>query len=202
MTVDVSTLKVGDTVILRNGTERTINYIKTHKHSPLVYLGWEKVKASYSINGRWPIDTEHPYDIVKIIPAKEETVKESNTSTKEEFKKFDSGKPDLSFTDPILEQLYAEASTVGAKKYGRGNYINFTLADVPRFYAAMRRHGGGYRLEGKDHGFLYEECDPIDGQKHLASLVWCATRLQEAINRYGYEAVIEAIRGFKPEKKG
>jgi hypothetical protein len=88
---------------------------------------------------------------------------------KKEFKKFDGGKPDLSFTEPILEQLYAEASTVGANKYGRGNYINFTLNDVLRFYAALRRHIGGYRIDGEDHGFLYEERDPVDGQKHLAS---------------------------------
>ena len=121
---------------------------------------------------------------------------------KKEFKKFDGGKPDLSFTEPILEQLYAEASTVGAKKYGRGNYINFTLADAPRFYAAIRRHIGGYRLDGEDHGFLYEERDPVDGQRHLASAVWGAARLQEAVDRYGYEAVIEAIRGFKPKNKG
>jgi hypothetical protein len=120
---------------------------------------------------------------------------------KKEFKKFDGGKPDLSFTEPILEQLYAEASTVGANKYGRGNYINFTLNDVLRFYAALRRHIGGYRIDGEDHGFLYEERDPVDGQKHLASAAWCIARLQEAIDRYGYDAVIESIRGFKPIKK-
>lgn len=207
MTVDLSKLKVGDQVIFRNrkidkvlSIRKNIDYI--------LYLENEREEIYYE-GGSYTKSDKSPWDIIEIIPQRDIEKQmgdnmnnlSKDNEEKKEFKKFDGGKPDLSFTEPILEQLYAEASTVGAKKYGRGNYINFTLNDVLRFYAALRRHIGGYRIDGEDHGFLYEERDPVDGQKHLASAAWCIARLQEAIDRYGYDAVIESIRGFKPIKK-
>ena len=214
MTVDLTKLKVGDKIKHRCGELATVLSIELKPielhYFPIIIVTQGHGTESFTVCGDYTaLPGKSTWDIIEIIPQRDiekqmgDNMKNllKDNEEKKEFKKFDGGKPDLSFTEPILEQLYAEASTVGAKKYGRGNYINFTLNDVPRFYAALRRHIGGYRLDGEDHGFLYEERDPVDGQRHLASAAWCIARLQEAVNRYGYDAVIEAIRGFKPIKK-
>jgi hypothetical protein len=199
MTIDLSKLKVGDTVISRIGISEEVLNITYHPESyyPLI-LSFVDASRSYTQNGRFFLSLDaSSFDIVEIIPKELKEVKEeTKEETKEGFKKFDGGKPDLSLIDPITAQLYCEASKVGEAKYGRGNYSQFTLDDVPRFYAALQRHLTGYELNGEFHGFLYEERDPVDGQRHLGSAIWCITRLQEAVYRYGYDAVRKKIRGF------
>jgi hypothetical protein len=120
----------------------------------------------------------------------------------ETFKKNDTGKPDLSLFEPTVMDLYCEASAIGVKKYGRGNWVNFKIEDVPRYVAAFNRHFYGYKGESGHHGFLRgEQFDKTDGQRHLASAIWCLTTLNHAVETFGYEAVYEAITGTKLGKK-
>ena len=56
---------------------------------------------------------------------------------------------------------------MGAKKYGKDNYK--AGLDYSRVYSAMIRH-----LTAWWGGETY---DPVDGQHHLSSVVWCALTL-------------------------
>lgn len=82
-----------------------------------------------------------------------------------EAKKNDEGKPDLSLIPEAALVEAARAFMVGAKKYGRYNYLRGTFT-ICRIMAAMLRHAYAY-LRG-------EEYDPVDGQHHIGSIIACA----------------------------
>lgn len=115
----------------------------------------------------------------------------------ESFKKFDNQKPDLSLVDPLVLELYCEASNVGLKKYGRNNWKNAKVEDVTRSVAAILRHIVGYTDEnGEKRGFLNgEERDSIDGQRHIASAIWGLVMIQFLIDKNGIDNVFKEIRG-------
>ena len=118
------------------------------------------------------------------------------------FKKNDTGKPDLSLIEPSVLELYCKASAIGAVKYGRGNWVNFKIEDVPRYFAALNRHMFGYKDATGHHGFLRgEEFDAVDGQPHLSSILWCVTAINYAVDKFGYDAVFESVAGIKKEDK-
>jgi len=63
----------------------------------------------------------------------------------------------------------AEVYTIGAQKYEDRNWEKGLRWG--RVYAAMLRHATAW-WDG-------EQCDPVDGQHHLASVAWCALALME-----------------------
>lgn len=78
MTIDLSTLKIGDKVIHRDGEEATISYVKiSSNHQP----PWVRLDIHcpngviedtyYQLNGLYILDMESKWDIVKIIPKEE-----------------------------------------------------------------------------------------------------------------------------------
>jgi hypothetical protein len=81
--------------------------------------------------------------------------------------KNDSEKIDLSLIPRISNIEHARAFMVGEKKYGRYNYCKGHKAS--QLVAAAKRH-----LEA---WFENEECDPIDGQHHLGSVMACCSML-------------------------
>lgn len=83
--------------------------------------------------------------------------------------KFDEGKArfDLIPPEPLFEvaKLYA----MGARKYSDRNWEKGL--SWGRVFAAMMRHAWNW--------WRGEQFDPVDGQHHLASVIWCAFALME-----------------------
>jgi len=71
-----------------------------------------------------------------------------------------------------LQEL-AKVYTIGAAKYNDRNWE--AGLEFGRVYAAMLRHATSW--------WNGEECDPQDGQHHLASVAWCAFALLEYLHR-------------------
>lgn len=86
-----------------------------------------------------------------------------------EGKKFDAGKLrfDLLPVEPLRK--VAEVYTIGAKKYDDRNWEKGL--QWGRVFAAMQRHAWSW--------WNREQKDAVDGQHHLASVVWCALALME-----------------------
>jgi hypothetical protein len=80
----------------------------------------------------------------------------TNTASKN-----DKNKPDLSLIPKVALVAAAEAFQVGEAKYGRYNYCKGHKAS--QLVAAIIRHATDW-FEG-------EENDPVDGQKHLGSII-------------------------------
>lgn len=83
--------------------------------------------------------------------------------------KADGGKLDFSLLPTVLWHL-VQVYTLGAIKYGRGNYkkgMKFS-----RIFAATCRHLFRW-------WWFREKLDPIDGQHHLASAAWGCLTLME-----------------------
>lgn len=80
------------------------------------------------------------------------------------FKKFDTGKPDYSLFEPIIMEAYCTIGTMGAKKYGRNNWKKAKVEDYPRYLAAEYRHD-----MASQNG---EELDPESGLPHLWHKLW------------------------------
>jgi hypothetical protein len=77
-------------------------------------------------------------------------------------KKFDEGKPDMSYLLEFPVFLdFCRVMTLGEKKYGRDNYQLYD--DVIRIEAAMMRH-----LSAWHNG---EKIDPESGVTHLAHII-------------------------------
>lgn len=113
------------------------------------------------------------------------------------FKKNDSNKPDLSLVEPLLLEMYVEASEAGEKKYGRGNWRKAVLKDIIRPVSAVLRHFIGYTdpTTKFKHGFLNgEEKDVTDGQRHLSSAIWGLVMIQSMIDKHGFDAAMKIIR--------
>ena len=81
--------------------------------------------------------------------------------------KNDKGKPDLSLVPQAALEAAARAFEVGEAKYGRYNYYKGHKAS--KLIAALLRHATAWN-EG-------EECDPVDGQPHLGSVIACAAMI-------------------------
>lgn len=110
---------------------------------------------------------------------------------KNEFTKFvknDLEKIDLSLFEPSIEVSFCRASQFGLKKYARGNWRKAKLEDVPRFYAAMKRHENA-ELEG-------EYIDPESGLPHGDLALWNRGVFNYMVNKYGYGVVFNLIRGI------
>lgn len=88
--------------------------------------------------------------------------------------KADAGKSRVDLIPPevILElgKLYA----IGAVKYDDDNWK--LGMDYKRVYAAMQRHALKW--------WAGEELDPVDGQHHLDSVIWCAVALRYYMLHY------------------
>lgn len=94
---------------------------------------------------------------------------ESKNLKKEGGRKDDSGKLRYDLIPPKALAELARVFTIGAKKYDDWNWslgINWS-----QIYAALMRH-----IEAWRQG---EQFDPLDGQKHLASVAWAAMILSE-----------------------
>lgn len=74
---------------------------------------------------------------------------------------------DLIPVEPLRK--IAEVYTMGAQKYDDRNWEKGLRWG--RVYAAMLRHATAW--------WGGEQCDPVDGQHHLASVGWCALALME-----------------------
>lgn len=66
-------------------------------------------------------------------------------------------------------QELARVYTIGAAKYADRNWERGIAWS--RVFAALQRHAWAWRAG--------EQCDPVDGQYHLASVAWCALALIE-----------------------
>lgn len=152
MTVDLRTLKIGDTVQYRNGREWTVAHVESYSFYQTVYLSLinsdgETRDTDFKINGWWTNDTETDFDIVKIIP-KEEPIKNSNISTipgitgKGDYNpataKTDTGKDRLDLLPYAGLASAAKAFEYGMSQYGHNNYRN--AKSYRPFLAAGIRH--------------------------------------------------------------
>lgn len=81
-------------------------------------------------------------------------------------RKDDSGKLRYDLIPPSLAEV-AKVYTLGGLKYGDRNWEKGIVWS--RIFAAMIRHSWAW--------WWGEECDQKDGQKHLASVAWCALAL-------------------------
>lgn len=105
-----------------------------------------------------------------------------------EGRKDDTGKLrfDLLPVGPLMK--VAEVYTIGAVKYSDRNWEKGIKWG--RIFAAMMRHAWNW--------WWGEKNDPIDGQHHLSSVVWCALSLME------YEETHPELddRSKRPEQVG
>lgn len=114
--------------------------------------------------------------------------KESDKITEEALKggfKADAGKPRMGLIPPDVLIEVAKLYTMGAAKYSDDNWK--LGMDYYRVYDAMQRHANYF--------WAGEERDPIDGQHHLDSVIWCAMTL-----RY-YQLHEEQYKEFDSRKK-
>lgn len=81
--------------------------------------------------------------------------------------KNDQNKIDLSLIPYISNIEHAKAFMVGERKYGRYNYCKGHKAS--QLIGAMQRHMNAW--------FNGEDCDPVDGQHHLGSVMACCSML-------------------------
>lgn len=103
------------------------------------------------------------------------------------FVKTDSRKLDLSLFEPSVETSFCRAAQDGLKKYQRGNWRKAQLEDVPRIYAAMRRHENA-ELEG-------EHIDKESGIPHGDHALWGRGIINYLVNKFGFNMVFNLIRG-------
>lgn len=97
-----------------------------------------------------------------LIAHEGEAVSESKSASKN-----DQTKADLSLIPQVALIAAARAFEVGEKKYSRYNFYKGHKAS--QLVAAMMRHATAW-MEG-------EECDPIDGQPHLGSVIATAAMI-------------------------
>ena len=90
-----------------------------------------------------------------------------------EGKKHDLGKMRYDLIPAYPMERLAEVYTIGAAKYGDYNWLKGMKWG--RIFAAMMRHAWAW--------WRGEACDQVDGQHHLASVVWCAMALMEYEHR-------------------
>lgn len=84
-----------------------------------------------------------------------------------EGRKDDAGKLRYDLMPPEALQELARVYTIGAAKYADRNWEKGIK--YGRIYAALMRHLEAWR-QGEDK-------DPVDGQYHLSSVLWCAAAL-------------------------
>lgn len=90
-------------------------------------------------------------------------------SDPKEGRKNDNEKFRYDLIPPGPLNLVAEVYTIGARKYDDRNWEKGIKWG--RIFAAMMRHAWAF--------WRGEQLDPVDGQHHLASVVWCAFALME-----------------------
>lgn len=113
--------------------------------------------------------------------------KENQEISKEKFKKFDSGKVDLTLVPSCHSKHYACIAMMGEKKYGRNNWKQATVNDVIRYYSAMLRHQTS-ELEGEFN-------DPESGMPHGWHALWNRTAVNYFVDKFGYDEVIKSMNG-------
>jgi hypothetical protein len=86
--------------------------------------------------------------------------------------KFDEGKPTFSSLPPLGLRELGKTNALGRAKYGDHNWRKGIT--VSRSFDAIMRHWLA-ALSG-------EECDPIDGNNHLAAIAWNALVAIQMIN--------------------
>jgi len=113
----------------------------------------------------------------------------------ETFRKFDNNKPDMSLCPPLLMEMYARVSGMGAAKYGRNNWMNMEVKDACRIYSACLRHLNGYTdEEGHSRGFRNGEAlDKESGLSNLDHALWQLVALKFLVNKFGYEEVMKHL---------
>ena len=196
MTVDLSVLKVGDSVNHRNGTVSLVTKVESaigNRYPFCLTLDGPSdiEEVTYIQNGRYHVRLESGLDIVAIehprIIAERPTKPAPKLSelffgtdaAPEEGKKSDSGKPDYALlTRPMLESMIA-AFMHGESKYSRGNFKGgFTNT---RLLAAAMRHIMAFN-DGED-------LDPDSNVSHLghamAALAMCLDNRAEGTSVEG-----------------
>lgn len=96
-----------------------------------------------------------------------------NPTPKVEGRKDDAGKARHDLLPPEALDAVARVMAMGAAKYGERNWEAGMCWG--RVYAAMQRHSNAW-LGGEEH-------DPVDGQHHLDSVIWCAMVLRTYVAR-------------------
>ena len=104
-----------------------------------------------------------------------------------EGKKNDTGKLRFDLIPPDMLDSLAYVYTIGAAKYTDYNWLKGMAWS--RILGALKRH-----LSAFEQGDIF---DDVDGQEHLASVIWCATTLMV----YEKYAIGEDDRFFKIVKK-
>ncbi len=119
-------------------------------------------------------------------------IEETEKKVLNEFTKYDKNKVDLSLMEPGIEVSYCRIAEFGAKKYSRGNWKKAKLEDVPRYYAAMKRHENA-ELQG-------EYLDVESGEPHGDHALWGRGAVNFFVRKFGYEIVFNLIRGIETPK--
>ena len=179
MTVDLSTLKVGDTVTLRNGTVHKVfmlNPVFDAIYSHVVNHGYHRIDGGYLADG------VSDNDIVEIIP-------QFVTPTTTEALRFNEGKTPYAYLPLDLLDGAARAMQYGAKKYGdnqnfRKGYQDLLspLHSIIRHTVELQRAINTEDVDG-EKGYLL---DKESGEAHIHHLVTSAMMLIHSMRLKGY----------------
>jgi hypothetical protein len=191
MTVDLTTLKVGDTVILRDGSRLPINHIRFNPHDAQPYiLSLKESQVSFSKDGRHKSDNYNDlFDIVKIIPKETKETKQEHVSTIAGI----TGKGDLSkkphprALNPDLLKETANCFRFGQLKHGVNNFRKMEPEAAGEIFDALLRHLLDY-MSGETHA-------KDSGLHHLAHADANLHMLYRIIKRSNDKEVLEVISG-------
>jgi hypothetical protein len=162
MSVDLSKLKVGDTIELRDSSKHKVSHIELRRGlwwiTTETYRNFGKFslaqRTDHYVTGRLGAG-KFPGDIVAIHSA-EPTTTEGGT-------KHDDGKPALALLPFAAVEEVAKVLQFGAKKYNKYNYKKGF--EYTRLVSAALRHLFAF---GKG-----EDKDPETGLSHLAHAICC-----------------------------
>lgn len=150
MSVDLSTLKVGDKFIRRNGI---IDFVREIEFTDHVFFKIKLNGVHYGVNGRYDSKVQGNSDIVEIIPQVTTPAQSAPISGV----KLDNGKPDYSLLTRAMMEPMVKALMYGEGKYSRGNFRGGFVNT--RLTAAALRHIMAWQDS--------EDNDPESGVTHL-----------------------------------
>lgn len=182
-------IKIGNKVMLRNGTTDNIEYINMDCDNiyPIVLMKGN----THTIDGNHILGNESDFDIVDWNYKEPETitpnhpdvsywdngevieVSSPNIFINDGFIKHDKGKPMISLIEPKFIEGLAEVMTQGATKYGR--YTWQECKEPHRYLDALLRHTMKY-WDG-------EKVDTESGKSHLYHIAFNAMALDYLDNK-------------------
>ena len=161
-TIDLATLRVGDTVHLRDGTVSVVTNVEPRVESVYPFrVTLDGVDALYTRRGTYHASVDSLLDIVAIVPLVVEFDPRLGSPTPDSGTKNDDGKTELGLLPFAPIEEVAKVLGYGAKKYQKYNYKGGF--EYTRLIGAALRHLFAF-ARGQDK-------DPETGLSHVAHAV-------------------------------